>query len=96
MPQRTTPAVNITTAGSTLVSYWADKSSATTGWTLPADVTLRNQQVGSPSGHIAAAVGDSGALPPGPNGSKTAVANSANQRGVVWSIVLVPNLGPAN
>ena len=93
---RTTPAVNITTAGSTLVSYWADKSSATTGWTLPADVTLRNQQVGSPSGHIAAAVGDSGALPPGPNGSKTAVANSANQRGVVWSIVLVPNPGPAN
>ena len=31
----TTPGANVATAGSYVVSYWADKSSATTGWTLP-------------------------------------------------------------
>ena len=44
---RTTPAVNVVAPGSMVVSYWADKSSATTGWTLPAEVTLRNQAVGT-------------------------------------------------
>ena len=32
----TTPAVTVPTDGAWVVSYWADKSSATTSWTLPA------------------------------------------------------------
>ena len=78
------------------MSYWADKSSATTGWTLPAEVTLRNQAVGTASGRIVAAVGDTGPLSAGPAGGYTALADSLNGRGVLYSIVIGTDLNPAN
>ena len=38
---RTTPIVPVATAGSMLVSHWADKSGSNTGWTVPAGVRAR-------------------------------------------------------
>ena len=48
----TTPGANVATAGSYVVSYWADKSSATTGWTLPAGQTQRSISLGTGTGRI--------------------------------------------
>lgn len=97
--ERTTPAINVATPGSMVVSYWADKSSSTTTWALPAEVTLRNRAAGTSAGRIVAAVGDTGPLAAGPGGAYTAVADSANTRGVVYSVVVgadvsTPNVPP--
>jgi hypothetical protein len=89
--ERTTPLVPVATAGSALVSYWADKSSATTTWNVPAGASLRNLSVGSASGRITAALADSGSIAAGNAGGLTAVADSVNRRAVVWSIVIAPD-----
>ena len=49
----TTPVATVGTAGSYVVSYWADKSaSTTTGWTLPAGQTQRGLAAGTGAGRI--------------------------------------------
>jgi PKD repeat protein len=93
---RTTPAVPVATAGSTVISYWADKSSDSTGWTLPGDTAVRDQSIGSGGGRIVAAVSDNGPLAAGNAGGKTAESSSLNRRGTMWSIVLAPQSGPGN
>ena len=90
--ERTTPLVPVATAGSALVSYWADKSTDTTTWTVPAAAALRNLSVGTSSGHITAALADTGSLVAGTGGGLTATANSVNRRGVVWSVVIAPSV----
>ena len=93
---RTTPVVAVDAPGSTLVSYWADKSNDNVGWDVPAQVTLRDQSVGSGNGHITAAVADSGPVGVGTAGGLTGVADSANRRGIVWSIVIAPTTAAPN
>ena len=89
--ERTTPAVTVTVPGSVVVSFWSDKSSDNTGWTVPANVTLRDLSVGSGGGRIVAAFADNGPLAPGLAGGNTAVAlGAANRRGITWSIVIQP------
>lgn len=90
--ERTTPLVPVATAGSALVSYWADKSTDTTTWTVPAAAALRNLSVGTSSGHITAALADTGSLVAGTGSRLTATANSVNRRGVVWSVVIAPSV----
>jgi PKD repeat protein len=88
---RTTPVVSASAGGSVLVSYWADKSSATTSWTTPAEVTVRSATVGGGSGRIVSVIGDTGSVGPGSVGGMTATADSETTRGVVWSVVLAPS-----
>jgi hypothetical protein len=85
----TTPAVTVTAAGSQLVSYWADQSSASTGWTLPAGTTERLDTTGAGSGRITSAIGDQ-AVAAGTAGGLTATADSSNGKAVMWSVVLNP------
>ncbi len=87
---RTTPTVPVAHNGSALISYWADKSSATTTWTTPPGVSLRQLTVGSGGGRIVSAIADSGSLAAGTAGALTATADSASTRGVVWSVVVAP------
>ena len=87
----TTPIVPVAAAGSALVSYWADKSSATTTWAMPAAAQLRNLSVGSGSGRVTSALADTGSLAAGTAGGLTATADSATARGVMWSIVIGPS-----
>ncbi len=94
--QRVTPAVTVATPGSAVVSYWADKSGDNTGWSLPPEVTLRNQAVGVGGGRIVAAVADRGPLGAGTAGGLTATSGSVNRRGVTWSVVLAPDTGAPN
>ena len=87
------PPVSVTAAGSWVVSFWSDKSSSTTNWTLPATSTLRDQVIGAGTAHVTAAVGDSN----GPVGTGTYPAQSASVgatasgKGAMISLVLVPH-----
>ncbi len=56
----TTPPITVNTTGSYLLSYWADKSTDTTSWSLPGGVTSRATSLGSGSGHITSVSGDRG------------------------------------
>ena len=86
-----TPAVNVSVDGSWLLSYWADKSSATTDWTPPAGPVPRDERVGTGSGRIAALIADSGApVATGPAGGLTATTDAAS-RATTLSIVLAPS-----
>ncbi|MFI6518294.1 PKD domain-containing protein [Spirillospora sp. NPDC050679] len=88
--EHTTPTAPAATAGSWALSYWADKSSATTAWTAPQGVQTRGTGIGSGSGRITALVADSeGSVPTGSYGGKTATTDAAS-RAAMWTIVLAP------
>ncbi|MCX6467515.1 MAG: PKD domain-containing protein [Pseudonocardiales bacterium] len=87
----TTPTVTVGTAGSLVLSYWADKTSATTTWALPAGVVQRSTTLGTGSGRIVSVTGDSGAgVAAGPAGGLTATADSSGAKAVMWTVVLAP------
>ena len=87
---RVTPVVTAP-QGAWVVSYWADKSSATTTWTPPAGVTARQTACGADSGRVCSLFADSGAVvPAGPAGGVSANTDVASNKGVTWSIVLPP------
>lgn len=87
-----TPTVNAPDGNQWLVSYWADKSNGTTGWTLPPSVTQRTTASGSPSGAISGVMGDSnGPVPAGPEGGLTATANYAGGSAITFSVLVNPS-----
>ena len=91
----TTPGASVTLNGSWVVSYWADKSTATTTWTVPAALTVRNQSAGTGSGHLTSVLADSGAgVAPGASAGVTATADSASAKATMWTVVLAPNGAP--
>ncbi|HEX9645005.1 MAG TPA: PKD domain-containing protein, partial [Acidimicrobiia bacterium] len=69
-----TPGVTVGSSGSFVVSYWADKTGGNAGWTLPGNVTLRNQSLGSGGGQITSAAGDTGPVAAGPWAGATATS----------------------
>jgi PKD repeat protein len=86
----TSPAVTATDDASWLVTYWADKSSDTTGWTAPGGQSVRQAvPTTSSSGHITALLTDSnGPVASGARGQLTATANSTSSRGASFSVLL--------
>ena len=89
----TTPAATVTTAGSWVVSYWADKSaSLTTGWTTPAGQTQRSIALGTGAGRITSLATDRNAASPvGASAGVTATAAVATAKATMWSVVLQPD-----
>jgi PKD repeat protein len=90
----TTPAVTVPAGAGWLVSYWADKSSATTTWTVPDGVTSRGVSAGAGGGRVTSLSGDS-LVPAGSAGALTATAttgaaDSASAKAVMFSVVLTP------
>ncbi len=71
---RTTPKVTAGSSGITLVSYWANKSSADNGWTADPSLGVRCQTTGTDSGRITSLVGDTGPVGAGVRGQLTATA----------------------
>ncbi len=91
----TTPGATVTLNGSWVVSYWSDKSTATTTWTVPAALTVRGLSAGTGSGHLTSALADSGAgIAPGASAGVTATADSASAKATMWTVVLAPNGAP--
>jgi PKD repeat protein len=85
----TTPTVPITDNKTWALSYWADNTSATTGWTLPGTVTGRGGACGAGGGHICAVAADSNASLSGNQyGGLTATADSASAKAVMWTVLL--------
>lgn len=85
----TTPSVSVAESGGWLLSYWADKSSATTRWTAPGGQAVRAASTGSGGGRITAVLTDgSGPEPTGTRGGLTATADSAGSRAVMFTVVL--------
>ncbi len=85
------PAVTATGSTDWLVTYWADRSNNTTGFTAPAGVTVRQAGLPSDAGsaHTTALLVDSdGPVPSGPQGQLTATANGDSSRGASFSILL--------
>jgi PKD repeat protein len=87
-----TPPSTVSRAGSWVLSYWADRSSTTTGWTLPVGVSARNTVIGTGGGHPSAAIADSGQpVAPGPSPARTAtVTGGASGKGAMLTLVLPP------
>ncbi|MGH3497049.1 MAG: PKD domain-containing protein [Nocardioidaceae bacterium] len=84
----TTPTV-AAGSGAWVVSYWADKSSTTTSWTLPAGLVRRAQSVGVKTGRVASLLADSGGpVSAGTRGGLTATADAAARMATMWSVVL--------
>ncbi|WP_107764742.1 beta strand repeat-containing protein [Nocardioides terrigena] len=98
----TTPVAQVGTAGSLVVSYWADKSaSLTTGWTLPAGQTQRSIALGTGAGRITSVASDSNAPSGvGPTTARTATGAVSTAKATMWTVVLqadqtvAPNVAP--
>jgi PKD repeat protein len=85
----TTAPVEVAVPDSIVLSYWADKSSGNTGWTLPPTVTSQVTSIGSGGGRITAALGDTvreaGTWP-----GASATTTTAGRKGIAWTIVVPP------
>ena len=78
-------------AGDWVLSYWADKSATTTGWTTPAGTTVRHSFAGTGSGHVAEALVDSGgAVAAGTVGGQQATVAAPVANAVAVTILLRP------
>ena len=80
--------------GARRVSYWSDKSGATTQWTAPAAETVRATTFGSGGGRIGTLLTD---LPtaltagtPASTGGLTAAANGSTSTATMWTLLLRP------
>jgi 3-phytase len=74
-----------------VVSWWADKTPSSTGWTPPVQVVPRQAQVTTGSGRVTALIADSGApVTSTTSGGLVAVAGVAGTKATMWSIVLTP------
>ena len=85
-------APNVTaTSGAWVLSYWADKSSWTNGWSVPGGQAQRATALGTGSARITSSLSD-GAGPvaaPGSAGGVTATsAPQASTRAISWTIAL--------
>jgi hypothetical protein len=85
-----TPKGTVAVTGSWVLSFWADKSSTTTGWRLPAALRPRDTVIGVGGGHPSSAIADTGlpvATGSTPNQTAT-VIGGASGKGAMLTVVL--------
>ena len=76
-------------AGDWALSYWADRSSTTTAFTLPGGVTQREAACAPTTGRVCSVLADSdGGVAAGPYGGLVATADSAQSAATMWTILL--------
>jgi PKD repeat protein len=83
----TSPPIEVITNGSQVVSYWVDKTSGNNGWTLPANVVARASSIGSGSGRVTAAAGDT-AVVAGTWPGATATSTTSGTKAIAWTVVV--------
>lgn len=80
--------------GDWVLSYWADKTSATTGWTSPDGVEVRETGAGTGAGHLSWLLGDSDGPVTGTTaGGLTAEADSTTSQAAMATVVIAPAIG---
>ena len=89
----TTPGANVATAGSYVVSYWADKSSATTGWTLPGrpDPAQHRARHRRRADHLGGVRPERTRRRSAPRPARTATADASTGKATMWTVVLRPD-----
>lgn len=86
-----TPTVAVTTGGSWVLSYWSDRTSSSTMWTLPSGVSGRGTGYGTGGGRVDTAIADSGQpVAGGDYGALTASSGAVSGKADMVSIVLAP------
>ncbi len=84
-----TPSVSVPDSASLVLSYWVDKSSATTGWALPADQVRRSLNLGAGNGRLTSVAADSGRTTAGGNWAPiTATASASSAKATMWTVAL--------
>jgi hypothetical protein len=78
-----------TGAGDLALSYWADKSAATTSWVPPTGPVVRDTSVDVGAGRFGSLLADSGAgVPGGSYGGLVARTNAVSYQAVAWTVPL--------
>lgn len=73
------------------VSYWSDKTSATTSWTAPAGETVHATTTGTGGGRIGTLLTDQpDPQPAGTHGALTATASDPATKATMWTLLLHP------
>lgn len=86
---RTTPTVTAPDSHQWLASYWTDKGSSTTAWSLPDGPTRRSTVIGTTSGHTSAVLADTdGAVSSGTQGGLAASTDVAGSAAATFSLLL--------
>lgn len=92
------PVVANDVEGARRVSYWSDKTNATTQWTAPAGESVRAATYGSGSGRVATLLTDLAtaltAGTPATTGGLRATANATASKATMWTILLRPATEP--
>lgn len=87
----TTPDISVDAGGSWVVSYWSDRTSNDTVWTLPSGVTSRGTDYGTGGGRVDTALADSGqTVTGGTYAGLTASTGTQSGKGITVAIVLAP------
>jgi PKD repeat protein len=85
-----TPAASALTPGSWVVSFWTDKSTTTSLWTPPSDVTERSVAYGTGTGAVSGMLADSNAGVSGSYAGQIATTNFSSGSAAQWTIALTP------
>jgi len=84
------PASSVRVPGSWVVRYWADKSSSTTAWSLPAGVEVRSVGYGSGTGYVSAVVADDARAWAAGEVPALSAGTDASSRGTGATLVIAP------
>lgn len=88
---REAPAAPVATDGSWVLSWWTDKSAATTtGWTLPGGLTKRTESYGTGAGAVSSITADAGPVNAGTYPARTATSTAPSGNAVAWTLVIAP------
>ena len=79
-------------AGSSLVSYWVDRSANTTAWAAPPRSATRDIAIGTGTGRYGGVLADEMVSNDGASASSAGVSSPAT-RALMWTIVLAPSGG---
>ena len=87
-----TPTATVSGTGAWVVSFWADKSSSTTAWTVPVGLTTRDTVTATGSGRVTDTVADSAAaVATGTTARQTAtVTGGVSGKAAMFTVVLAP------
>lgn len=76
-------------SGDWVVSYWGDKTAATSSWSLPSGLTLRQGGAGTGAGHLSWQLADTnGPVAGGTVGGVSSTADSSSANAVMATIVI--------